>query len=50
MSFKVGSVIIGSDEDNGVEDIIVDGQSGGCESEEEICGDDVPGIGFEKKN
>jgi len=35
VSFKVGSVIIGSDEDNGIEDVIVDGKSGECESEEE---------------
>jgi len=37
-------------EDNGVEDIIVDGKSGECESVEERCSDNVPVIGFEKKN
>lgn len=37
VSFEVGSVIIGSDEDNGLEDIIIDGKSDKCESEEDRC-------------
>ena len=42
--------MIGSGENNGAGDIIVDDKSGECESEGDRCGNDVLERGFEKKN